>query len=245
VGVLVAYFVIRLLKSDDPHWWVAIGAAIGLGMLTKYTMSFLVSGVVGGVLLTPARRYLRSPWLWCGAAVAVLVMLPNMVWQIQHHFVSFEFLKSIHARDIRWGWTNGFLLNQFWKCANTATVPLWCAGLWYLFAVPDGKRFRLLGWMYVVSLLAFLFAKGRDYYLAPAYPMLLAAGRLGRAVGAFTQHSLRFESATNHLESLGGGRPGRRRRDTPRCSTELCLVARGGPHERRQLQFRDRLAGPG
>ena len=174
--VLVAYFVIRLLKSDDPRWWVAIGAAIGLGMMTKYTMGFLVSGVVGGVLLTPARRYLRSPWLWCGAAVAVLAMLPNMVWQIQHHFVSFEFLKSIHARDIRWGRTNDFLLDQFWKCANVATVPLWCAGLWYLFAVPDGKRYRLLGWMYVVPLLAYIVAEGRDYYLAPAYPMLLAAG---------------------------------------------------------------------
>src|SRR5208337_5317129 len=93
--VLIAYFVIRLLKSDDPRWWVAIGTAIGLGMLTKYTMSFLVLGVVGGALLTPTRRYLTSPWLWCGASVAALLMLPNIVWQIQNHFVSFEFLKSI------------------------------------------------------------------------------------------------------------------------------------------------------
>ena len=147
-----------------------------VGMMTKYTMGFLVLGVVGGVLLTPARRYLRSPWLWCGAVVAVLMVLPNLVWQIQHHFVSFEFLKSIHARDIRWGRANGFLLNQLWKCTNLVTVPLWCAGLWYLFAVPDGKRYRMLGWMYVVPLLGYLVAKGRDYYLAPAYPMLLAAG---------------------------------------------------------------------
>jgi len=174
--VLVAYFVIRLLKSDDPRWWVAIGAAIGSGMMAKCSMAFLVLGVAGGVLLTPARRYLKSPWLWCGAAAALLIMLPNMVWQIQHHFVSLEFLKSIHARDIRWGWTDGFLVNQFWKCANFVTVPLWSAGLWYLFAVPDLKRYRVLSWMYVIPLLAFLIARGRDYYLAPAYPMLLAAG---------------------------------------------------------------------
>src|SRR5271157_6108944 len=55
--VVVAYSVIRLLKSDDPRWWVAVGAAIGLGMMTKYAMAFLLAGVVGGVLLTPARRY--------------------------------------------------------------------------------------------------------------------------------------------------------------------------------------------
>jgi len=173
---VVAYFVIRLLKSDDPRWWVAIGASIGLGMMTKYSMSFLALGVVGGVLLTPARRYLRSPWLWCGVAVTLLVMLPNIVWQIQHHFVTLEFLRSIHARDIRWGRTDHFVLNQLWRCANPVTVPLLCAGLWYLFAVPEGKRYRMLGWMYVVPLVALLVAKGRDYYLAPAYPVLLAAG---------------------------------------------------------------------
>ena len=174
--VVVAYFVIRLLKSDDPRWWVAIGAAIGLGMMCKYAIAFLVMGVVGGVLLTPTRRYLKSPWMWCGAAVALLLMLPNMIWQIQHHFVSLEWLKSVHARDISWGWTDYFLPNQLWKCTNPATLPLWFAGLWYLFVVPGGKRFRMLGWMYIIPLLAFLAARGRDYYLAPAYPMLLAAG---------------------------------------------------------------------
>ncbi len=174
--VVVAYLVIRLLKSDDPRWWVAIGAAIGVGMMTKYTMGFLVAGVVAGVLLTPARRYLRSPWLWCGAAVAVLVWLPNVMWQIQHHFVTLEFVKSIHARDVRWGRANGFLLDQLRSCANPVTVPLWGAGLWYLFSTPAGRRYRMVGWMYVVPLLTYLAAKGRGYYLAPAYPMLLAAG---------------------------------------------------------------------
>ena len=174
--VAVAYFVVRLLKSDDPRWWIAIGAAIGLGMLTKYTMGFLAMGVVGGLLLTPTRRHLKSPWFWWGAATAMSVMLPNVVWQVQHQFVSLAFIKSIHTRDIGWGWTNNFLLNQLWKCANPVTAPLWCAGLWYLFGVPDGKRYRMLGWMYVIPLLAFFAARGRDYYMAPAYPVLLSAG---------------------------------------------------------------------
>ena len=173
---LVAYLVIRLLKSDKPHWWLAIGAAIGIGMLTKYTMGALALGVAGGLLLTPARRYLRSPWLWGGMAITLLMMLPNLVWQVQHQFVSLEFLKSIHARDMRQGSTDYFLLNQFWKSTSPVTVPLWCAGLWYVFAVPDGKRYRMLGWMYVIPMLALLAARGRDYYLAGAYPMHFAAG---------------------------------------------------------------------
>ncbi len=189
--VLAAYFVACLLKSDDARWWLAIGAAIGLGMMTKYTMVFLVAGVAGGVLLTPARRYLRSAWLWCGVALAILIVLPNALWQIENHLVSLQFLKSIHTRDIGWGWTNNFLLNQLWKCTSPVTTPIWCAGLWYLFGSANGKRYRLLGWMYLVPLAALFAAKGRDYYLAPAYPMLLAAGAVWgeQWVGSLTAHS--------------------------------------------------------
>jgi hypothetical protein len=66
-------------------------------------------------------------------------MLPNLDWQFQHHFVSFEFLKSIHARDVSWGPTDHFLLNQLWVCVNPSAVPLFFAGLWFVFATPEGK----------------------------------------------------------------------------------------------------------
>ena len=68
--VLTAYFVVGLLKSDDPRWWITIGSAIGLGMLSKYTMVFFVAGLTAGVLLTDARRHLASKWLWLGIAAA-------------------------------------------------------------------------------------------------------------------------------------------------------------------------------
>jgi hypothetical protein len=106
----------------------------------------------------------------------MLIVLPNLIWQLQHNFVSLEYLRSIHQRDIARGSTDYFLLNQFWKVTNWVTVPLWLAGLWYLFRRPEGKRYRMLGWMYVITLVAFMAARGRDYYLAPAYPMLIAAG---------------------------------------------------------------------
>ena len=174
--ILVAYFVIRLLKSEDPRWWLAVGSSIGLGMMAKYSIAFFAVGVLGGLILTPGRRYLRNPWLWWGAGLAMLIVLPNLIWQLQHDFVSLEYLRSIHQRDIARGSTDYFLLNQFWKITNFVSVPLWLAGLWYLFRRPEGKRYRMLGWMYVITLVAFTAARGRDYYLAPAYPMLIAAG---------------------------------------------------------------------
>jgi 4-amino-4-deoxy-L-arabinose transferase-like glycosyltransferase len=174
--VLIAYLMIRLLKSDDPRWWLGIGAAFGLGLMTKYTILVLAAGVAVGVVLTRARRYLISPWLWGGVALALLICLPNLIWQVQHDFISLDFLRFIHARDIRIGRTAGFLSEQLIFTTNPIALPLWIAGLVHYFFLPGGKRYRALGWMFVVPCALLLALKSRSYYLAPAYPMLIAAG---------------------------------------------------------------------
>jgi 4-amino-4-deoxy-L-arabinose transferase-like glycosyltransferase len=174
--VAVAWGVANLLYSQNPRWWLGIGTAVGLGMLTKYTMVFFVVGLLGGMLLMPDRRYVRSLWFWCGVGVAAVIVLPVVIWQFQHHFVGLAWMQSIHARDLREGSTSYFFPSQFWRTTNPVTVPLWLAGLWFLFATPAGRPYRMLGWMYVIPLVLFLVARGRDYYLCPAYPMLLAAG---------------------------------------------------------------------
>jgi 4-amino-4-deoxy-L-arabinose transferase-like glycosyltransferase len=173
--VLLAYLVVRLLNSDDPRWWPAIGVVIGLGMMTKFTMIFLVAGVAVGILLTRMRYHLRSPWLWLGAAVSLIVFAPNFVWQVQNNFISVEFLNSIHARDIRIGRTDGFLISQLFTGAGLLTVPLAIAGLIWLFRWK-ARPYSVLGWMFVIPLVLFILVKGRNYYQAPAYPMILAAG---------------------------------------------------------------------
>ncbi len=171
--VLIAYSMIRLLKTENPRWWLAVGALIGLGMQTKYTMGFYVCGIVAGVIFTQARRYLASPWLWAGVALSILIFLPNLIWQARHDFISLHFLQSIHKRDVGQGRANGFLKNQFLICTNLISAPVWIAGLVGYFR---DRRYRALGWMYVVPLALFVIGKGRDYYLGAAYPMLLAMG---------------------------------------------------------------------
>ena len=171
--VLIAYFVIRLLKSEDPRWWLAIGTLIGIGFETKYTMGFYTCGIVGGVLLTQARRYLLSKWLWAGVALSVLIFLPNLIWQMKHDFISLHFLQHIHKRDVGEGRADGFLLQQLWLCTQAVSVPLWIAGLIGYLRSP---RYRMLAWMYLIPLALFIVGKGRSYYLGAAYPMLLAMG---------------------------------------------------------------------
>src|SRR5271167_1977242 len=172
--VSTAYFIVRLLVSNDPRWWVGIGVGIGFGMLSKYTIGFFALSIVAALLLTDARRYLKSKWLWIGVAISVLRWLPNLLWQVQHSFVSLDFLSHIHARDIRQGRTTYFLPQQLEMTG--LRFPLALAGLYFCLVARDGKRFRMLGWMYVVTLALFTVAKGRWYYMGPAYAMLYAAG---------------------------------------------------------------------
>ncbi|HUW54415.1 MAG TPA: glycosyltransferase family 39 protein [Rhodanobacter sp.] len=171
--VLVAWCVIRLLRDDEPRWWLAIGIVAGLGMMTKYSIAFELAGLLVGVLLTDARRYVTTGWFWAGGAVALLIFSPNLIWLIRHDFVTYHFLQSIHARDVHQGRADGFLRDQFLLNANLFAAPVWLAGL---FACFKDRRYRMLGWMYVVPLLLFLFAQGRFYYTCGAYPMLLAMG---------------------------------------------------------------------
>lgn len=172
----VAWCVVKLAESGDARWWLGIGAFIGLGLMTKYTMALFAVALLGAMLFTPDRRYFRNSRFWWGVALALLFFAPNLWWQYQHHFVGLAWMRSIHTRDMRMGRTDHFLLNQLWAASNSVAVPLWLAGLWFLFARPEGKRWRMLGWMYVLTLVGLMAARGRDYYLAPAYPMLLAAG---------------------------------------------------------------------
>ena len=144
---------VKLLQSEDPRWWVAIGAAVGFGMQCKYTIGFFALSMVFGVMLTDARRHLRSKWLWTGVAVSILVWLPNLLWQLQHDLVSLDFLNYIHARDVRQGRTDDFLPKQL--RLTGLRFPLALAGLYFCFVASSGKRFRMIGWMYIVTLALF------------------------------------------------------------------------------------------
>ncbi len=174
--LLAIYGLVRLLKSEDQRWWLWVGASLGLGLMNKYTTAFLAIGLAAAVLLTPARRYLRSPWLWAGVGLAALICLPNLIWQAQHDFISLAYQEATRARNILLGRTSDYLLGQLYVCVNPASLGLVVGGLRYTALQAEGQRYRPLAWLFGVVFLLFLLVSGRHYYLAPAYPMLIAAG---------------------------------------------------------------------
>jgi hypothetical protein len=171
--VLIAWFTIRLLKSEDPRWWLAIGAVVGIGLETKYSVVFLVAGILCGLAFSQSRRFFASVWFWGGCALALALFLPNLLWLARHDFITDRFLQTIHERDVAAGNTDGFLLKQILLCVNPVALPIWLTGL---IGYLRSSRYRMLAWMYLIPLALFYVSAGRSYYLAPAYPMLLAMG---------------------------------------------------------------------
>jgi hypothetical protein len=166
---------IHIVRGGDPRLWILFGVLAGLGLENKHSTLFFGAAVAVAVVATPLRRELARPWIWLGAAVALAIFLPNLVWQWQNGFPTVEDLQNVRAtgKNVELA-PIPFLLQQA-LMMHPANLPVWLAGLWFL-VVGRGRPFRALGWIYLSLLLLFVVLHAKDYYLAPAYPMLLAAG---------------------------------------------------------------------
>jgi hypothetical protein len=171
-----AWCIARAINRDEPRYWLWFGLLIGVGMENKYSTAFFAFAVAGGLLLTPQRRLLLNKWLWLGLLCSLLVFLPNLIWLVAHDFPFLELMRNIRSghRDIIRG-PVAFIVDQA-MMMNPILFPLWAGGLVWLCWKNAGSRFRILGWIYALLLIAFIVLKAKNYYLAPAYPMLFAAG---------------------------------------------------------------------
>jgi hypothetical protein len=173
---LAAWLVIRIAKDGNQRLWLWFGVVAGVGLQFKHSMAFFAFAVVVGLLLTAERRALAQRWIWIGGAVAFVIFLPNLVWQVQHGWPTLELLHNVKAtgKNIVLG-PVGFLVRQA-DMLNFLTAPVWLGGLWFFFFHREGKRWRALGWTYVVLLVTMFALEAKPYYLAPIYPLLFAAG---------------------------------------------------------------------
>jgi hypothetical protein len=171
-----AYFAILAVKRNDPRYWVWFGVIAGLGLEEKYSIAVFGLGIVVGLLLTEQRRVFLSRWIWLGGLAAFLIFLPNLLWNIHYDWPFVQLMRGIRAtgRDVVLGPLPYFL--QQTLLVNPLTAPIWLAGLFALLVSRRLKPYRVLGWCYLVCYMVFFVLHGKNYYLAPVYPVLLAAG---------------------------------------------------------------------
>lgn len=176
--LLGAWIVVRILGGGDDRLWLVFGVVVGLGLLNKISVAFLVLGVLVGLVFSPRRRELLNPWLWAGGAIAVAIVVPHLVWQLFNKFPTLEFIRNAQAFKISPQPPLAFLGAQVLE-SNPATLPLWLGGLVALLVAPWVRPYRPLGVAFLAVLVLFLVQQAKPYYLAPAYPPLLAAGAIG------------------------------------------------------------------
>jgi len=171
-----ALVIIRIIKTGNQKLWLWFGILAGIGLENKHSMLIFGAAIIVGLLLTPQRRLLLTPWIWVGGLIAFLIFLPNLVWNIQHHFPFLELQANIRQSSRNVGFTPLSFFGQQALSMLPPTLPIWLGGLWfYLFSTP-GKPFRALGWSWVLTAGVILVLDPRVYYLWPDYPMLFAAG---------------------------------------------------------------------
>ncbi len=186
------YTLFIIIQDDRPRLWLAVGGLIGLGLLNKHTLIMYVGTLFIGLLFTPARKYVVNRWFWFGAMLAALLILPNLVWQVQHGYPSLEFYrnatasKNIDTAPIQVVATQMFSMNPL-------TTPIWILGLGWLLTARRAKPYRLFGIGYLLLLLFMIISRSsRPDRILAAYPVLLAAGALVVEQGIRHYPRLRF-----------------------------------------------------
>ena len=171
-----AYFAILAVKHDNPRYWLWFGVIAGLGLEEKYSIAVFGFGIVVGLLLTAQRRVFLNRWIWLGDLAACLVFLPNFLWNVHYHWPFVELIRNIKSegRDVVLPPLQFFF--QQTLLVHPLTAPIWIAGLMALLFSARLKPYRFLGWTYLVAYTVFFVLHGKNYYLSPVYPLLLAAG---------------------------------------------------------------------
>ena len=163
------YVATRILVRPEPRLWPLLGVVAGVGMEAKYTIAFLLVAFVVA-LLAFDRAALRSRGFWIAAGIAVLLVLPNVAWQVRHGWPSLEFASSQNAKTASDTSRPAYVADLILFVGGTIVVAV--VGVVWLWR----RRLRALAAVPVIVTLAFLLERGRPYYALPAATVAVAAG---------------------------------------------------------------------
>jgi dolichyl-phosphate-mannose-protein mannosyltransferase len=168
---LLLLLTLRLLTSQDPRWWLAIGGTVGIAMEAKWNIAFLAAALLAGLLGTDQRQLLRSRYLLIGGVLAAALAAPDLIWQAANGWPNFTVFAALqdqagHNRIVYWPGQVLF--------TGLAVCPIWIAGLsWCLRRAP---RFRPVAIGCAIAIALQFVLGGKAYYAGGAYTFLLAAG---------------------------------------------------------------------
>jgi 4-amino-4-deoxy-L-arabinose transferase-like glycosyltransferase len=170
---LVLWLVVRLLDGDDPRRWLLVGVVTGIGLENKTTLLFLGAGLAAGLLLTRRWDVIRSPWAWLAVGIAVVLWLPNLLWQAANGWPQLAMAQAIagYADENR-----AQVLPLLWLFTGPLLFPISLAGLGWLLFAKDSAQWRTIGFGAIVALFLAVVSGGKAYYAIGSAPVFMAAG---------------------------------------------------------------------
>ena len=173
--LLAAYVLVAIIQTENAKLWLLFGLVCGLGLENKMSMLFFGFGVVAALLFTPQRKWFASPWLYAGGAIALLLFLPNLIWQAMYGFPTVEFMRNAALLKNAYMPPWEFLLQLVIEF-NPLLAPVAVMGLLYPFRRAEARALRPLAIAFLAVLLVFTFGNGKTYYMAPAFLLVWPLG---------------------------------------------------------------------
>jgi MFS family permease len=169
---LAALYVARLAQGADPRWWLGVGIALGVSGEAKYSVLFFGVALLVGIAISPSRRILLTPWMPAGVALALLIVAPNVAWQVSHGLPMLELLRNgQHGKNVVLSPLEFVLADVV--ILNPLLSLVWLGGLILAFV---RTATRWIGWTFAIVIATMIALHAKDYYPADAYPLLFATG---------------------------------------------------------------------
>jgi len=174
--MLIVLAVVYIIQTGRSRMWLVVGTLAGLAFQNKHTVIVHLAALGAGVLATRTRRVLLDRWLWAGAAIAVVIAVPNIAWQFASGWPSLEFYRNAHLLKNVPATALASMAAQV-LVMNPVAAPVWIAGLFYLLIHRDARGLRVFGVAFLALLALHVASRtSRPDRTSAAYPTLLAAG---------------------------------------------------------------------
>lgn len=168
------YTLIRYVQTGKNSWLYWLGIAFGFGLLNKYTVAFLAIGLLPGLLLTPERKIFRNPHIYGSIGLAILIALPNLIWQWANDFPVIWHMRMLNKYQLVNINRMGFLVEQ--PLFFIGSIFVLVASLFSFFTFPPFKKYRFLFYTLIFTLAVFTYFRAKGYYAISLYPIYFAFG---------------------------------------------------------------------
>lgn len=171
---LIFYLLILYIRDGRSQLLLWLGAVAGIAFLNKYNILFLATGLVPALLITPQRKIFLDKYLYGGILIALLLALPNIIWQIQNGVPFLHHMKELAETQLVNVERAGFIKEQLLSFLLGSAI--WISGLIALLRYAPFKPYRFIGWTFLLVIALFVYLKAKAYYALGLYPVMLAFG---------------------------------------------------------------------